>query len=90
MSPQVAYAAVLPIVASINREIVNPTLEVVFMAGLVVFMWGLVEFLWHSDSDQGKEKGKAHMLWGVIGMFIMVSAFGLLTLIINTIDALIH
>src|ERR1700742_658614 len=68
-------------------NIVNPILALLIGVGLVVFMWGLVEFLWGLSTDigDGKERGKRHMLWGVIGMAVMACAFGILALIANTV-----
>ncbi|HYF12824.1 MAG TPA: hypothetical protein VD928_00800 [Candidatus Paceibacterota bacterium] len=66
--------------------IINPIIALIFAAGLVVFIWGLVEFMWGLSTDaEGKNDGKRHMLWGIIGMFIMFAAFGILRLIANTI-----
>src|SRR3954468_10969197 len=64
--------------------IVNPAIYLLFSAGLLVFVFGVVEFL--SDLSKGADtkKGKDHMLWGVIGMFIMVSVFGIIHLLNST------
>jgi len=44
-----------------------------------------VEFLFGvSQGSDKKEDGKQHMLWGVIGMFIMVAAMAIIRLILNT------
>ena len=64
--------------------IVNPAIYVLFSFGLLIFVFGIVEFL-NSLSKGGKtDDGKQHMLWGVVGMFIMVSVFGILHLLSDT------
>lgn len=68
--------------------IINPALAVLFSAGLLVFVFGIVEFFFELDvrgNQSAKENGKNHMLWGLIGMFVMASAFSILALIQNTI-----
>lgn len=68
--------------------IINPALAVLFSAGLLVFVFGIVEFFFELDvrgNQSAKENGKNHMLWGLVGMFIMASAFSILALIQNTI-----
>jgi uncharacterized membrane protein YidH (DUF202 family) len=66
--------------------IVNPILALIFTAGLLLFIFGIVEFMWGlSTAAEGKEKGKQHMLWGLIGMFIMVGAWGILRLLVHTV-----
>jgi hypothetical protein len=70
--------------------IVNPLLALLFGAGLIVFLFGIVEFFFELDvrgNQSAKENGKNHMLWGVIGMFIMVSAWSIFRLIAATVGA---
>lgn len=59
---------------------------VIFAAGFFLFLWGFLRFFW--DLSQGGEgnEGKQHMIWGVIGMFIMVAWLGLLNIVVNTLD----
>jgi hypothetical protein len=65
--------------------IVDPAMLLVFTTGFLVFIWGLVQFLWHIRDGSNHEDGVQHMLWGIIGMFIMVSVWGIIALIMNTI-----
>ena len=65
-----------------NRTLVNPLLALLFAVGLIVFLWGLVEFLWNlSRGSHDADKGKQHMLWGLVGMFVMSSAFAIIRLL---------
>lgn len=73
------------LVARITSAIINPIIALIFAAGFLVFVWGIVQFMvgLSQDSEQ-KDDGKRHMLWGVIGMAIMIAALGILRLIANT------
>lgn len=75
------------LLASIYDAILEPLLFVVFGLAFIMFVWGIVEFVRDSESDDGRKKGKANMLWGVVGMVIMVSVFGIINIIIGTIGA---
>jgi len=68
------------LVNAITSNILNPLLALIFAVGLLVFMWGVVEFIIGMNVYDGdkKESGKQHMLWGIIGMFIMVTAWAIL------------
>ncbi len=72
---------------AINKEIINPAIGVLFVLALLLFFWGLFEFLWQKDNAEARKKGQQHMLWGVIGIFIMVAVFGIMNLIMTTIGA---
>lgn len=64
--------------------IIDPLILLVFAAGFFLFMWGLVKFLWNSREGEINDDGKQHMLWGVVGMLIMVSVYGILTILTST------
>ena len=56
-----------------------------FGVALLVFAWGVVEFLWGlSSGSENKEQGKQHMLWGIIGLVIMVGAYAIIQLVLGT------
>ncbi len=72
------------IVERLNDLIIRPLVLLVFAAGFFLFMWGLVMFLWNSKEGEIADTGKQHMLWGVVGMFIMVSVAGIIATITGT------
>ncbi|MBP6856378.1 MAG: hypothetical protein KBC42_01090 [Candidatus Pacebacteria bacterium] len=79
----IAYAGVDELVRKVNRLIINPVILFIFTVAVLYFLWGMLVFF-RSESESEKTKGKDHMLYGIIGMFIMVAVFGLMQIIINT------
>ena len=71
---------------SIDRVIINPLIFFIFALALVYFVYGLVKYLLAPDNEEIRKSSKSHMIWGVIGMFIMVAVFGIMRLILTTID----
>jgi uncharacterized membrane protein YqhA len=77
--------AALKIITNINRIIINPIIIVLFAIALVYFIYGVLEYLFKSKSDPAAiAAGAKHIGWGLFGMFVMVSVFGFLKIIINT------
>ena len=72
------YEAVL---VKFERFIIGPAMQIVFAAGLLLFLWGLVQFLWNLDEGGAQDEGKQHMFWGIVGMFIMVSVWGIINML---------
>lgn len=68
----------------LQGSIVNPTITLLFAAALVYFIWGVAEYITKSSDSKAREEGKKHMIWGIVGMAIMVSAFAILSLALNT------
>ena len=64
--------------------IVFPILLLLFALAFLYFLWGMTMFVWKADSDEGRTTGITHMLWGVIVMFIMTAAWGIINIIQNT------
>lgn len=74
------------IVGKLTEIIINPALALIFSFGLLVFVYGLVEFIWGLSQETDKKKeGKQHMLWGLIGMFVMVSAIAIIKIIASVV-----
>lgn len=72
------------IILRINQYIINPTIVFLFVLATLLFVSGLVRFFLYDKEGEGRETGKKHMLWGLLGMFIMISVFGIMRLIVNT------
>lgn len=64
--------------------IIDPAILVIFTLGFFLFVWGLVQFLWNLNEGGDNKEGKRHMVYGVVGMLIMISVYGILDLIDNT------
>lgn len=72
------------ILQRIISYVIDPSLRVLFTLGLFLFIWGIVEFLWGVKNGEASQKGKDHMVYGLIGMLIMVSVYGIIALIVNS------
>lgn len=66
-------------------EIVNLLIPLLASACLLVFLWGLVKFIYKADNQQEVKKGKDLMIWGSIALFVMVSLWGIVAFLGETI-----
>jgi NADH:ubiquinone oxidoreductase subunit 2 (subunit N) len=76
--------SVVGLLNRINAAILNPLIILAFAIALLVFFWGIFQFISSETADNKREEGKKKILWGIFGMFIMVSAYGLIYLILAT------
>lgn len=84
------YAAPLPAETNdlLNRilyNIVNPIITLMLVVAIIFFTWGVFQFVRNAESSEERKKGGMHILFGSLGIFIMVTAYGILNLIIGTI-----
>ena len=70
---------------SINEQILNPLIFLLMALASLQFIWGLLVYVKDSDNDEVRENGKRHMIYGVIGLAIMISVFGIIYFIADTI-----
>ncbi len=82
----IAEASIGTLMNSIERVVINPLILLIFACAVVYFLYGVATFLLNPTSEEIRKSGKSHMLWGIVGMFIMVSVFGIMRLILNTLN----
>ena len=74
------------LIGKVKTSIVNPLMLLLMALAAVYFLYGVYEFIANFDSEEKRAAGRQHMLWGVIGLFIIVSVFGIINLIYKTFD----
>ena len=79
-----AYASVDETIRKVNKAIINPFIVLMFAIAAVYFAYGVFEFIKDGDSSDAREKGKQHIVWGLVGMAIMGSVFFIMQLIVGT------
>lgn len=83
----VAYADVNTLVQKVNKVILNPLIVLMFAVALMYFLYGVFEFISNTEDIEKRATGKVHMFWGVVGMFIMMAVFTIMSIITNTLGA---
>jgi hypothetical protein len=68
----------------IGAEIVRRLIPLAVALGLVVFLWGMLRFIYAAGNEQAIAAGRSLMVWGIITLFVMVSVWGLVALLNNT------
>ncbi len=72
----------------IVTHIVEPIIQLMFAVAVVVFVYGVFQMVWNKADAEGHTKGRNSMTGGLIGMFIMLSAWGIINLISNTVKSI--
>lgn len=87
----IAYAAdqtVESLVQKISVLLINPLIIFMFVLAFLYFLYGAYEYLIQNATDTGaQQKGKDHMLYGIIGLVIMMSVYGIINILLATTGA---
>ncbi len=59
-------------------------IPLIFALAIAMFVWGVVQYVINSDEEAKKEKGKQFMIWGIIALTVMVSVWGLVSILGGT------
>src|SRR3989344_482763 len=51
--------------------------------GVIYFVWGMVQYF-IADDEEAKKSGKDRIIYGIIGLAIIVSVWGLVTILVET------
>lgn len=62
-------------------NIVSPVVYLIVALAVVYFVWGVLMFIQNADNSEKRADGYKHMLWGIIGLFIILSAKGIINII---------
>jgi hypothetical protein len=79
-SPDPEVGGLIPLVGTI----ISTLTPIVVALALLYFFWGLAKFILASGNEVEKDKGQSMMVWGIIALFVMVSVWGVVGLLGET------
>jgi Type IV secretion system pilin len=63
-------------------DIIQYVIPLIFSIALVAFLWGIFQYFF--SGAEKKEEAKDFLLYGIIGLFIMISVWGLVKILTST------
>ncbi len=69
---------------NVSRVILNPLILLMFGLATVYFIYGIVKFLSLEAGDKARDDARRSILWGIVGMVVMFSVFGLIQFVLGT------
>ncbi len=81
--PSFIYAQFATLLTIINMftGVVNNFIRVAVAVALVFFVWGGVSMI-SANSDNERTEGKKRIIWGLVGLFAIVSLWGIVAILI--------
>jgi len=72
-------------VICIAGNILDTLIPILVVLGVVYFVWGVVQYVISSE-EEAKQKGKMRMIYGIIGLVVIVAMWGLVGIVKKTFD----
>ena len=64
--------------------LINRLIPLVIGIGVLVFLWGLVGFVTAGGDEEKRKDARSLMIYGIIVLFVMVSVWGLVRILVTT------
>ena len=65
------------------NEILGALLPFLVALGVIYFVWGVITYVISSD-EEAKTTGRNRMIWGIIGLVVIIGVWGLVRIVTNT------
>lgn len=76
----------MEIINNLITQIINPVIGILFVLAIAIFFWGIIEFIWNAGSEEKRTTGKTHIIWGLVGLFIMATVRGIIEILQNFVE----
>lgn len=68
----------------ILQNIVDAVVPFIIGLGVLVFIYGVFNFVTSAGDEEARAGAKQLIIWGIIGIFVMVSVWGLVHILVGT------
>lgn len=72
------------IISRLQDSVINKLVAVVMTLAVLTFFWGIVKYISSAGDPEKAKRGASIMFWGVIAIFVMVSLWGIVTFLSNS------
>ncbi len=80
-----AEASIGELVMNIMAFLKGKVIPLLFALATVIFIWGVIQYVVGSQGSETRiETGKKVMIWGIIGLAIMTSAWAIVAILCGT------
>lgn len=60
---------------------------VIFSLAFLVFVWGVLKyFFFHGGNEEKRSEGRQFVLWGILGMVVLFSVWGIVNMLLSTLN----
>ncbi len=67
------------ILSNVITEIFSPLYQAVVGVAILYFLYGVAKYVLDLNNPEKQTFGKSHLLWGMVGLFIILSVGGILS-----------
>lgn len=62
---------------------INNAIAFILGVTVLVFIWGIFKLVFSNKDSKEREQARGYIVWGIVALFVMVSVWGLVNLLIS-------
>lgn len=66
------------------RALLNTFIPFIIGLAVLVILWGIFTYISHAAEEEKRREAKQFVLYGIIGVFLMLSIWGFINILVNT------
>ena len=82
-APLFAYAADVTSILIATSDVLNRVIPILMVVATIVFLWGVIRYITAQGDEDKLAEGKRFIVFGLIGLFIMVAIWGVVRALVN-------
>lgn len=67
------------------KDIINIVMPLIIIIAVVIVIWGAVQIILGAGSEESRASGRSKILWGLIGVFLALAAWALVSIVVNAV-----
>ena len=79
----IAFISLFDILIWVKCIITAAIIPTMFTLAFLFFLWGILKFMMAADI-KGRDEGKKFISWGIVGLFVMISVWGIIKIVSDT------
>ncbi len=89
VAPAIAGAqsigGILGLLAQAN-DLINRLIPFIIALTVLIFLWGIFRLVMAGGDGEARKEAQGYIIWGVVALFVMVSVWGLVNILVRSVN----
>ncbi|MDQ5912328.1 MAG: hypothetical protein QG568_543 [Patescibacteria group bacterium] len=80
-----SIGGILGLLAQAN-DLINRLIPFIIALTVLIFLWGIFRFVMAGGDGEQRKEAQGYIIWGVVALFVMVSIWGLVNILVRSVN----
>jgi fumarate reductase subunit D len=67
-------------------DLINRLIPFIIALTVLFFLWGIFRFVMAGGDGEQRKEAQGYIIWGIIALFVMVSVWGLVNILVRSVN----